>query len=123
MNQSFLAVVVLAIILQTVAGAPTILCNKLGVVAANNRYFVLLKDNYTEEDAKQIIEIVNEYQSSLEMSGSGNDVDSQSVIRSQLTYSQNYEQLSGTLSAEAILLVNLHAYVATYVSYMLNVCK
>ena len=108
MNQLFLAVVALAIVLQleTVAGAPTILCNKLEAVAANNRYLVLL---YNEGAAMQITEIVNEYQSSLEMSGSGNGVgNAQSVIRSQLTYSQ--KQLSGTLSGAAISLVNLYAY-------------
>lgn len=106
MNQLFLAVVAVEIILQTVAGAPIISCNKLEAVATNNRYLVLLKDTYSEEDAKQIIKIVDEYQSSLEENGSGNDVDNQSVISSQLTYhSQNYAQLSGTLSPEAVLLV------------------
>ena len=91
MTQLFLAVVALAIILQTVAGAPAILCDKLEAVDPTNRYFVLLQDDHTEEDAEQIIEVVNEHQSSLEVNGSG--YDDQSVIQSQLIYLQNDKQL------------------------------
>ena len=114
MNQ-ILAVVIVASILQAVVAAPAtnIPCRKLEAVDANNRYLILLQDNYSEEDAEQIQKVVNEYQSSLEINGSEHDA-KQAVIRSQLTYSQNI--LSGTLSEEAILLVSLYCIICTNVT-------
>ena len=121
MNQ-IIAVVIVASILQAVIAAPVtnIPCNKLEAMDANNRYLVLLQDDYTDKDAEQIQEVINEYQSSLERNGSKHDViDSQSVIRSQLTYLPNGKQLSGTLSEEAILLVSLYCIMHVFQYHLL----
>ena len=105
MNQLFLTVAVLAIILQAIAGAPINSCSKLQGVSSDNRYVVFLEDHHTIEDAKKIIDIVKDYQSSLETSASGFSGDSL-PITSQLDYLTDVHQLQGTLSQEAILLVH-----------------
>lgn len=123
MNQLFLTVLVLPIILKVVAGGAVVPCDKLkdSKFSANNIYLVVLKDNHTEEDANRIIEAVNKYQSSLEENGTE---DTQPQIRSQLTYLRHVNQLIGPLSVEAVLLVctyiytflllYIHSYVCTY---------
>ena len=68
MNQLFLVVLALLIILQSVFGAPVVPCHKLkdSKLSPNNIYFIALKENHTEEDANGIADTVDKYQSSLE---------------------------------------------------------
>ena len=113
MIQAFLAVLALPIILQVVAGEAVASCGKLrgtSTFCPNNMYSVVLKQNHTDEDANRIIKAVDEYQSSLEKNGTE---DAQSQIRSQLIYLRNVNQLIGSLTEEAVLLV------CTYMSFSL----
>ena len=65
MNQLFLVVLALLIILQSIVGVP---CDKLkdSKLSSNNIYSIILQKNHTEEDANGIVHTVDKYQSSLE---------------------------------------------------------
>ena len=113
MNQLFLVVLALLIILQSVVGAPVVPCRKLkdSKLSPNNIYFVALKENHTEEDANGIADTVNKYHSSLEKNGTE---DTQSQIKSQLIYLKYVRLLTGSLTEEAILLVCTYILIPLY---------
>lgn len=113
MNRVLLTAAVLAISLGTILGAPVLHCSKLEDIDSNNRYLVLLENDHTKEDAERIIEAVSEYEYSQETSGSGSSAEEPS-IRSQLNYLPCVRQLQGTLSVQAISLVNCLSLIHTH---------
>ena len=72
-----------------------IACDKLHSYDPNGRYLVVLKKSHTSEDAERIIQIVSAYESSLE-------------------YYPNVNQLNGTLSDQALLLVSINGVILYY---------
>ena len=107
MNQTIFAVV-LAITFGIAYGFPLLTCDKLKYVKEGvdnyNQYLIKLKDSGNYMDAEYLINLVKQYQTTLELHAS--NVDEPSVI-SQLALSENAGVLHGTLSQQALFLVSL----------------
>ena len=110
MNQAIFAML-LAVTLGMASGFPLQACDKLKDVkeGADNysRYLVKLKDPGNYEDAKYVINIVNQYQATLEQHASNVYEPS---VKNQLELSENAGVLQGTLSQQALLLVSMRIY-------------
>ena len=106
MKQIVLAAV-LAITLGIASGFPLFTCDKLRAVDEgvdnNDQYLVKLKDSNNYKDAKHLIDLVKQYQISLELHAS--NVHGSSV-KSELELSENEGVLLGTLSHQALTLVS-----------------
>ena len=107
MKQTILAAV-LAITLGIASGFPLFTCDKLRDVDEevdyNDQYLVKLKDSNNYKDAKHLIDLVKQYQTSLELYAS--NVHGSSV-KSELELSENEGILLGTLSQQALTLVSI----------------
>ena len=99
---------VLAITFGMTLGFPVFTCDKLKDVeeGADNhdQYLVKLKDTNNYVDAQNLIDVVKQYQTTLEMYASNVH---ESSIKSELELSDNAGMLHGTLSQQALLLVSL----------------
>lgn len=100
--------VVLAITLGVASSFPLETCNKLQDVKEGvdnyDQYLVKLKDSKNYQDAEYIINLVNQYQASLEEHASNVHEPS---VRSQLVLTEGAGVLHGTLSQQALFLVRL----------------
>ena len=107
MDQAIFAAV-LAIILGVASGAPLHTCDKLTDVreGADNydQYLVKLKDSDNHMDAEYVINLVNQYQTTLELYASNVHEPS---VRSELVLTENAGVLYGTLSQQALFLVSI----------------
>ena len=105
MNQTVFAAV-LAVILGMTFGLPLKTCDKLKNVqkGAENYdlYLVKLKDY---KDAEYIINLVSEYQATLEQHASNVHEPS---VRSKLALTEDSEMLHGILSQQVLFLVSYH---------------
>ena len=107
MNQQSLAIA-LGLLLGTASCFPMQTCDKLKDVKEgidnHNKYLVKLKDsdNYYE-DTEYVINLVNQYETTLEQHASNVHKPS---IRNQLELSENAGVLHGTLSQQALFLVS-----------------
>lgn len=70
----------------------------------HDQYLVKLKDTNNYVDAQNLIDVVKQYQTTLEMYASNVH---ESSIKSELELSENAGVLHGTLSQQALLLVSL----------------
>ena len=109
MNKKILKVVlVMTVAFGIAASLPIHSCHKLKDVnkgADNyNRYLVKVNDTYNHSDAKHIVDLVNQYQTTLDQSASNVH---EPVVRSQLELSENTGVLHGTLSEQALLMVRI----------------
>ena len=106
MNQTIFTAV-LAITLGISSGFPLLSCDKLKSVKEGvdnyNQYLVKLNDSDNYRDAEYMINLVNQYQTTLELHASNVDKPS---VRSQLALSENAGVLHGTLSKQALFLVS-----------------
>lgn len=106
MNQ-IVFVAVLGIALGITSGFPLQTCNKLiGVregVDNYNQYLVKLNDSKNYRDAVYVINLVNQYQTTLDQYAFNVHEPS---VRSQLALSENAGVLHGNLSQQALFLVN-----------------
>ena len=107
MDQAIFAAV-LAITLGIASGSPLFTCDKLKDVreGADNydQYLVKLKDSDNHMDAQYVINLINQYQTSLELYASNVNEPS---VRSELVLTENAGVLHGTLSKQALLLVSI----------------
>ena len=107
MNQSIF-VVVLAITLGIASGFPVFTCDKLKDVNEgvdnHDQYLVKLKDSNNYMDAEYLIDLVKQYQTTLELYAS--NVHGAS-LKSELEMSENAGVLHGTLSQQAVILVSI----------------
>ena len=106
MKQTIYAVV-LAITLGITSGFPVFTCDKLKDVEEgvdnHGQYLVKLKDSNSYVDAKNLIDLVKQYQTTLELYASNVDEPS---VKSELELSENSAGvLYGTLSQQALYLV------------------
>lgn len=86
---------------STAINTPTpITCDKLNDIDVNGRYLIVLKDDTEQEEAERLIQIINEYHQSCELNLLG-----RSTTTSKLTYYPVVNQLIGSLSDKALLLV------------------
>ena len=112
MKQIILAAV-LAITLGIASGFPLFTCDKLRdvdkAVDNNDQYLIKLKNSNNYMDAKHLIDLVKQYQTSLELYASNVH---ESLVKSELELSENDGVLHGTLSQQALTLVStkLHTY-------------
>ena len=106
MKQTILAAV-LAITLGIASGFPLFTCDKLRDVDEgvdnNDQYLVKLKNSNNYKDAKHLIDLVKQYQTSLELYVS--NVHGSSV-KSELELSENEGVLLGILSHKVLTLVS-----------------
>lgn len=112
MKQTIFAAI-LAITLGLTSGFPVFTCDKLKNVEEgvdnHDQYLVTLKDTNNYVDAKYLIDLVKQYQTTLELYAS--NVHGSSV-KSELELSENAGVLHGTLSKQALILVSiLYTYV------------
>jgi len=105
MNQTIFTVV-LAITLGIASGIPLFTCDKLKDVKEgvdnHDQYLVKLKNSENYMDAKYLINLVKQYQDTLEMYAFNVDEPS---VRSQLVLSDNAGVLHGNLSKQVLFLV------------------
>ena len=106
MNQ-YIFVIVLAVTLGIASSFPLQACDKLEDVKEGvdnfDQYLVKLKDSGSYMDAEYVINLVNQYQKTLEQYASNVHEPS---VRSQLELTENAGVLHGTLSQQALFLVN-----------------
>ena len=106
MSQTTITAVVIAL-LGIAAGFPLKTCNKLTGVkegAANyDLYLVKLKDSGNYKDAEYVINLVNQYQATLDQHASTVHEPS---VRNRLELTENAGVLHGTLSQQALFLVS-----------------
>ena len=112
MNQATFGIVLIASI-GIILGSP-LTCDKLKDVkeGADNydHYLVKLKDSGNYKEAEYMINLVNQYQATLDQHAS--DVQEASV-KSKLELSENAGVLHGTLSQQALLLVSNYEIIYT----------
>ena len=100
-------VAVLAITLGITSSFPMQTCNKLAGVRVGvdnyDQYLVKLKDSQNYQDAENMINLVNQYQASLDQYASNVHEPS---VRSQLELTESAGVLHGNLSQQALFLVN-----------------
>ena len=108
MIQATCAAVLIAM-LGIASGFPLKACNKLTDVregAVNyDLYLVKLKDPGNHKDAEYVINLVKQYQTTLDQHASNVHEPS---VRSQLELTENAGVLHGTLSQQALVLVSNH---------------
>ena len=107
MNQTIFAAV-LIITVGIASGIPLFTCDKLKDVKEGvenyDQYLIKLKDTDNHMDAEYLINLVKQYQTTLELHAS--NVDKPPAI-SQLELTENVGVLHGILSQQALLLVSL----------------
>ena len=122
MNQTMFAGL-LAIMLGIASSFPMKTCDKLKGVKEefNNydQYLVQLKDSGSHKDAEYMINLVNQYQTTLEEHSSNVHEPS---VRSQLELTEDAGVLHGILSQQALLLViiNIAKHQILYFAYFLQ---
>ena len=111
MNMTILIAVLVPVMTVTfgiVASLPMHSCDKLKDVndgADNyNRYLVKVNDTHNYLGAEYIVDLVNQYQTTLDQDASNVH---EPLVRSQLKISENVGILHGTLSKQALLLVRI----------------
>ena len=108
MNQTVIAAL-LGVTLGIASGLPLKVCDKLRDVkeGAHNYdlYLVQLNDSGNYMDAEYVVNLVNQYQATLEQGASNVHEPS---VRSKLELTENAGVLHGTLSQQALLLVSIH---------------
>ena len=106
MNQTIFATV-MAIILGIASGFPVFTCDKLKDVREgfdnHDQYLVQLKETDNYIDAKYVIDLVEQYQTNLDLYAFNVHEPS---LKSHLELSENAGILQGTLSKQALLLVS-----------------
>ena len=114
MNQTVLAAV-LAIILGITSGFPLKTCDKLKGMKEGadnyNLYLVKLKHSKNNMDAEYIINLVKQYQATLEQHASNVH---ESLVKSKLALTETPGLLYGILSQQALFLVSLQINVSMY---------
>lgn len=121
MNQTVFAAV-LTVLLGIASGFPLKTCDKLKSVkegAENyNLYLVKLRDPKNYMDAEYIINLVKQYQTTLEQHASNVR---ESLVKSKLALTETAGLLHGILSQQALFLVrkySSHTYVHTIMLHM-----
>ena len=107
MSHQLSLAIVLAAMLGIASSFPLQTCDKLKDVKEGadnyNHYLVKLKDSGNFMDAEHVINLVNQYQTTLEMYASNVHEPS---VKSQLELSEKAGVLHGTLSQQALVLVS-----------------
>ena len=106
---------VLAITFGMTLGFPVFTCDKMKGVEEgadnHNQYLIKLKDTNNFVDAQNLIDVVKQYQTTLEMYASNVH---ETSIKSELELSENAGVLHGTLSQRALLVVSIR--ICSYLS-------
>ena len=117
----------LAVALGIASGFPLKACDKLKDVKEGadnyNMYLIKLNDSNNYKDAEHVINLVKQYQATLEQDASNVHEPS---VRSQLELTENAGVLHGTLSQQALFLVSMHMclcyYKHTFDNSFMQVC-
>ena len=105
MNQTVVAAMLAAMVLGITSGFPLKTCDKLkGVRKGTDNYDLYLVQLIDHKDAEYIINLVSEYQTTLDQHPASNE--SEPSVTSKLELTGDLGMLHGFLSQQALLLVS-----------------